>query len=350
MSDSNNPNSWNPANVAFIGRDDGTQITGLATYTVAEVGIAPTGSLVVFKEFATFQIIGVFGATDFAITQAQTDLGCIAPRSIQFLPGYGICRFTHMGFAIFDGVKDRLISEEIRPYIFGGTGLNADITGIDFTFAYLSKGAELTAPPMYVCAMPLAGSSGNLTRIFCYDLVLKAWTIIDLPFPISTLTQARTGEGAPLLLSTRSDVITALGTGNLERLFAGDVNWESTSLVSGVTPINTPVAWTFSTTHVYQEGSSQRVFYRGVTVRGYASNANALLITATVTPDGYPSVTQQVYVFAQPGSAQFQAQIDLGFTTNIVNLTLSGQGAATIDSLDWEVVGKPVGATAVMAG
>jgi hypothetical protein len=87
-----------------------------------------------------------------------------------------------------------------------------------------------------------------------------------------------------------------------------------------------------------------------VTVRGYASNANALLITATVTPDGYPSVTQQVYVFAQPGSAQFQAQIDLGFTTNIVNLTLSGQGAATIDSLDWEVVGKPVGATAVMAG
>src|ERR1019366_1217858 len=28
MSDSNNPNSWNPLNTAFIGRDDGTQITG----------------------------------------------------------------------------------------------------------------------------------------------------------------------------------------------------------------------------------------------------------------------------------------------------------------------------------
>ena len=120
MSDVQNPESWNPANIAFLSQDDGDQITGLATYTIAQAGISPTGSLVVFKNFSTFQITGVFGATDLTIQQAQTDLGCIAGRSISFIPGFGLMRFTHLGFAYFNGVNDKLTSEEIRPYLFGG--------------------------------------------------------------------------------------------------------------------------------------------------------------------------------------------------------------------------------------
>ena len=119
MSDSNNPNSWNPVNTAFIGRDDGTQITGLQPFTIAALGISPTGSLCVFKEFQTYQVIGVFGSTTFEIQPAQTNLGCIAARSIQFIPGFGVCRFSHLGFAVFDGINDRLISEESGPTCSG---------------------------------------------------------------------------------------------------------------------------------------------------------------------------------------------------------------------------------------
>jgi hypothetical protein len=345
MSDTDNPNSWNPVNVAFLGKDDGTQGTGLATFTVAEVGIAPTQSLVCFKEYSTYQIIGVFGANDFQITQAQTNLGCIAARSIQFLPGYGICRLTHMGFAIFNGVNDKVISEEIRPYIFGGTGLDADIIGVDFTFVYLSYGDQSSSPPMYCCACPLMGGSGSLTRLFVYDMVLKAWTIMDLPWEISTLVAIRAGEGLPLFLIAKND-----GSGLIDRLFAGDVNWDASSLVPSVTPSNTPVIWSFKTTHVYSEGSSQRAYFNRVTVRGYASQSAAGLVTATIQANGNPTVKRQVYVYPQPVSGQFDLNIDLKLTTNIVQLSLSGQGAVTVDGIDWEVSPKPTGSSALMIG
>ena len=126
MSDSNNPNSWNPVNTAFIGRNDGTQITGPSRSQSPRLGISPTGSLCVFKEFTTYQVIGVFGSTSFEIQPAQTNLGCIAARSIQFIPGFGVVRFSHLGFAVFDGINDRLISEDIRPYLFGGADSEAD--------------------------------------------------------------------------------------------------------------------------------------------------------------------------------------------------------------------------------
>jgi hypothetical protein len=162
MSDINNPNSWNPLNTAFVGKDDGDQITGLATFTIAETGIAPTGSLVVFKSFSTYQVTGVFGATDFSIQQAQTDMGCIASRSIQFLPGFGIVRLTHLGIALFDGVRDRLISEEIRPYLFGG---EPDIVPLDWNYAWFSKGAQCAIPPMYMLAIPIQSGGGTLAAL-----------------------------------------------------------------------------------------------------------------------------------------------------------------------------------------
>lgn len=338
MSDSDNPNSWNPVNVAFLGKDDGTQITGMTTYTVAEVGIAPTGSLVVFKEFTTYQIIGVFGASDFQITQAQTDLGCISARSIQFLSGYGIMRLTHMGFSIFDGVKDRLISEEIRPYLYGGIQLNADIVGIDFTFCYLSYGVQTAIPPMYICACPVAGAGGTLSRVFVYDLVLKAWTILDLPWSITTLLQARTGEGTPLTIGFRGD-----GTGILERFFAGDASWDAASLVTSLPATQTPIRWAFSSVYIYEEGSSKRGFYREVVIRGQSTQTAASLVTVTITADGNPAMTFETYLYPQPFSGQFQLDIDLMFTAQIVNIAVTGTGLVTIDGLDWSASEKPGG-------
>lgn len=335
MSDSDNPNSWNPVNIAFLGKDDGTQGTGMATFTIAEVGIAPTGSLVCFKEFSTYQVLGVFGATDFQIVQAQTDLGCIAARTIQFLAGYGIVRLTHMGFAIFDGVKDKLISEEIRPYLYGGIQLNADIVGLDFSYVYLSYAVQSSVPPMYVCLAPLSGANGSLSRMFVYDLVLKAWTILNLPWSVTTLLQARTGEGNPLTLGFRGD-----GTGILERFFAGDASWDAASLVPSIPAAQTAITWSFQTVYVYDEGSSARVFYREVVIRGYG---NAGPITVTIQSDGNPAQTYQTYIEPQPFSGQFEASVDLMFTAQIVNIGVQGTGVVTIDGLDWKVSPKPGG-------
>jgi hypothetical protein len=318
MSDINNPLSWNPLNTAFIDRDDGDQTTGLKSMTIAESGIPPTGSLVVFKNFKTFQINGVFGSSSFSIQRAQTDLGCVASRTIEFCPGFGIIRLAHLGFALFDTTRDHVISEQIRPFLFDDPNI-PDINAIDWNFAYLAKAAQTADPPMYVCAIPVAltnlptgGSNasftftnniggswvtgftyyfriyaqtatgftqisqelalqvigvffplgalgvftppvtpipgvisyrvflgfqsgiytefkdcsataqtfftdstsgswpgsgtpdigiGGLTRLFCYDLVQKAWTIIDLPFSISVLRQVRPPGSEPITIT-----------------------------------------------------------------------------------------------------------------------------------------------------
>lgn len=338
MSDSGNPNSWNPANIAFLGKDDGTQGTGMTTFTVAQVGVSPTESLVCFKEFSTYQVLGIFGAPDFQITQAQTDLGCIAARSIQFLAGFGIARLTHEGFALFNGVNDKLISEEIRPYLYGGTGLNADIIGVDFTFCYLSQGAQTSKPPQYLCACPLMGANGSMTRLFMFDMVLKAWTILDLPWAITVLLQARTGEGNPLTIGFRGD-----GTGALERFFAGDSSWDAASLVGGLPATATPIAWNFQCTYVYEQGSSSRAFYRSVTIRGFSTAGVASLVTVSLQIDGNPPQTFQPYVYPQPGSGQFQIEVDILVTGQIANLQMSGRGPITVDGLDWEVTPKQGG-------
>lgn len=158
--DLGNFKSWNPVNTAMVNQDDGDQITGLATFTIAELGISPTGNLVIFKTFSTFQMTGVFGGSDFSIQQSKTDLGCIASRSIQFLAGFGqIARLTHEGFAMFDGTNDKVFSEEVRPYIFGPDDEESDIVGLDWSRIYFSKAAQSSNPPMYVCACPILAAS-----------------------------------------------------------------------------------------------------------------------------------------------------------------------------------------------
>jgi hypothetical protein len=329
MSDSNNPNSWNPVNTAFIGRDDGTQITGLQPFTIAALGISPTGSLCVFKEFTTYQVIGVFGSTSFEIQPAQTNLGCIASRSIQFLPGFGVCRFTHLGFAVFDGINDRLISEDIRPYLFGGVDSEADLTPVDPGYVYLAQSAQTTAPPMYLCAMPLLGNSGQLTRLFCYDLVMKAWAVLDLPWPISSLGSMSVGEGYPLVLAGKTD-------GTIQRMQSGDLTWDT-----GATD-QSNVTWSFRTPDVFGEGSSQRLFYEQATIIGYGSAAMVQSIIATLWLDGQNVGAQAIDVVPQ-GDHVFVARVSIFRNGSRAHLNISGNNGGAggvIDSVDWAVVPK----------
>lgn len=330
MSDSNNPNSWNPVNVAFIAKDDGTQITGLQPFTIAALGISPTGSLCVFKEFTTYQVIGVFGAISFEIQPAQTNLGCIAPRSIQFLPGFGVVRFTHLGFAVFDGINDRLISEDIRPYLFGGVDSESDLTPIDPSYAYLAQSAQTIIPPMYLCAMPLTGGSGALTRLFCYDLVMKSWAVLDLPWAISSMGTVSVGEGYPLVLAAKTD-------GTLQRIQSGDLNWDQGA------GDQSGVAWSFRSPDVFGEGSSQRLFFEQVSIKGYGSAAMAQSIIANLWLDGQQIGAQAMDIVPQGGSNLFEVRVRIFRTGYRAHLDVSGNGSGAtgvIDGLDWAVTPK----------
>lgn len=433
MSDLNNPNSWNPLNVAFLDRDDGTQVTGLATFTLAESGIPPTGSLVVFKDFSTFQVNGVFGASNFSIQRAQTDLGCVAPRSIQFIPGYGIGRMTHLGVAIFDGVRDRLLSEEIRPYIFGG---QSDIAATDWNYIYFSKACQTSQPPMYCCAVPivpnnmaLAGGSvsatanlgatlpagsyyiriqeifgngttfltseigpvvigthqqitvslppsspgvykwriffgvgssnetqyqdfapnaylpnvtasgitgsftslnGQLNRLLCYDLVLKAWAIIDLPFPISVLKQFRIAGSIPI------QVLGGFSDGALRRWLAGaglDPAWDAGATNAGAPDLQ--VRANVRGPELFGKEASSRVYFRQLEIRGVTSPAT---MAVQVTANGLSGSIQTplLYVSAtQFASGEFAAYLDIGLTALDAYATLYTTGPTEIQSLDW---------------
>ena len=438
MSNANNPNSWNPLNAAQIAKDDGQQITGLKSFTVSDAGIAPTAFLTVFKDFSTYQIQGVFGASDFAITQAQTDMGCVAARTISFIPGYGLFRMTHLGIANFDGLRDKLISEEIRPYIFGGV---SDIAPVDWNYIWFAKACQVANPPMYACAVPTTqqtlptftgvtvsqGSNactipagtyyakvvkykstgaalitqefgpitidathcfnvvqsppqggdisyalfygtapgaenfsvtfpadgqarlifspgvpgsptsggGMLTRILCYDLVLKAWTIVDLPFPISVLKQFRTIGSIPIT------VMAGFWDGAVRRWQAGDQSWDVGATNNGAPDLD--VHWMMRTSSVYGEGGSQRIFYRRVVIRGSGSSLN---LTLTPNYNGTDDNAIIAIVNSFIGSDQFDARADLLQTTELYRSTITGQGVTEINAVDHQVEPKPVGAMA----
>lgn len=330
MSDANNPNSWNPINTAFIGKNDGTQITGLQPFTIAALGISPTGSLCVFKEFQTYQVIGVFGSMSFEIQPAQTNLGCLAARSIQFVPGFGVVRFSHLGFAVFNGIEDRLISEDIRPYLFGGVDSESDLTPVDPTFVYRSVSAQTITPPMYLCAMPLTGASGAMTRLFCYDLVMKSWTVLDLPWAISSMATMSIGEGYPLVLAGKED-------GTIQRLQSSDVNWDQGDSAQSA------VDWSFRSPDVFAEGSTQRMFYEMAIIRGYGSATMVQSIIANLWMDGQQIGAQAIDVVPQGGSNLFEARVKIFKNGYRAHLDISGNNggaAGTIDAIDWSVAPK----------
>jgi hypothetical protein len=470
MSDANNPNSWNPLNTAQIARDDGTEITGLKAFSVAEAGIPTTQQLVVFKNFSTYIINGVFGAADFSIQQAETDQGCIAPRTIQFVPGFGLLRLTHLGFSFFDGIRDRLISTDIRPYLFGDPG-QPDIMPMDWAFSYFSKGAQVADPPMYVAAIPVLGAnadllatlpasqftitataqpgapippnfppgnyffritlrgpihetaitpeigpipvppdssnnpstiliqsssplpagylgwrvywselgpnredryqdfnlelgtpgagaqlvypgtattgyprglSGSLTRIVCYDLTLKCWTIVDLPFSISVLKSIRVLGQLPLVISG------GFYDNTVRYLFHNAPDWDGT-----------PINWSLQTGEVYNQGGDQRVFYRRLRVRGQGTGPIYILpnYEGNDEPDPPTLLTGDLValnrglaaVFWALGGDQFMAEGGMMSEAVNAHATVSGQGRVVIDSLDFHAVPKPIGAGAVIS-
>jgi hypothetical protein len=344
----NNPNSWPLANYAFIGKDDGTQGTGIATFTIAEAGISPTGALVLFKEYSTYQVNGTFGIQNFNITEVKTDMGCLASRSVQFATGFGILRFCHLGFALFDGVNDRLVSEEVRPYVFG----NAEITGIDYTALQWGRSMLTANPPMYVCSLPT--KDGLINRVFCYDLVMRAWAIVDYMnsspnWPITAMAQIRPpavpGQNAGAV-SYIGDLNRSNNTVTIRRWQAGDPAWDATAPA-------TPIAWMFRPPEVGDPAS--RAYFRRANVRLTAPNPGTLTGLFNIGTESQPNNAQPERG-AGPSSgmapnvttrATYNGKMDLGVALDIgqtgpsMNGTYSSSGPGVIEGVDYHIVAKP---------
>lgn len=190
--------------LTFLDRDDGTEGMGLASFTIAETGIAPTASIVAFKNFSAYTITGVLIITlsgpQFQISRVQTEMGCIAPRTIQFVSGFGVMRLSHLGVALFTGTRDQLISEEVRPYLFGG---EEDIVPMDEERANEAFATVTTNPPMYVLAVPMKNDtqhsyeSGLVVTPLSSDFLSDAAFSGVLQVPYTTLKVSIDGAGSP---------------------------------------------------------------------------------------------------------------------------------------------------------
>ncbi len=334
MSDSSNPNSWNPINQAFLDKDDGTEGTGIEAFTISGFGIPPEGSLVAFKQYAGYQIVGVFGSPQFLIQRIKSNLGCIAPRTIQFTTGFGLTRFTHLGFAVFDGMNDRIIDEEIRPYVFPSNNIELkDIVTVDYSWVAASWASQTAYPPMFVCAMPIGNSSGKLTRIFCYDLVLKGWIVVDLPFAISTVYQA---------ISITSTPVTVLGTfddGAIHRWQAGDSLWDN----SIDSPGPAQVKWSVECPLILNKQSQGgRLYCRQIVVRGQLTDPTAT-VNVSIELQGelaIPLYGQQIN-YGQDGTFSINAPVNEKVTN--FSPIISGAGAIEVSNVDAQVsMEKPI--------
>ena len=334
MSNTNNLFGWNPVNQAFLDKDDGAEGMGLGKFTITAQGIPPEGSLIAFKYRVPYQIIGVFGANNFAIQPVSSDMGCLAPRTIQFVAGYGLTRYTHLGFSVFDGWKDQVISEQIRPYLFPVNDFDtSDITVADANYIPLSWGAQTANPPMYAIAIPIGNSGGQLTRMMLYDLILKCWAApVDLPFAIGTMSQVQPVSSNPLT------IIGGFGDGAMQRWQAGDVNW-----YTGGGNAQIEVAWSVRTVTMASQNSSQRIWARKLMIRGTGSNVDtdpAIILNVQIRSSG---IVQSSINYRASNKGDFDIDAAIGLTGIRFDATLSGTDHIELDGWDWMIEPRPIG-------
>jgi hypothetical protein len=347
MSDAVNPTgSWPSANQSFIAKDDGQVGMGLSAYTIAETGISPTATLVAFKNYSAYQINGVFGAANFSVQRIKSDMGCLAPRSIQFVAGFGIIRLTHKGFALYNGVDDKLISEEIRPAIFGdppGPLSHANgVSGINFAAVIRAASVQSQNPPLYVCAVPVSGNA--LTRVFIYDLIRKAWTICDYPTPFQSLALVTTPTTQPQVQAGTA------ASGQLIRLFGGDptdngtlIDWAFQMRPMSPTNLATEVAYfrraTLDVVYTPTQPVSVTVAPAGLGTFGRTATFSA---PSTGSLWGSPTTIWGQFIWGAGQTVESRVSVDIMRTAASCALTVSGTGSVRVRGVTIQALSKPL--------
>ena len=340
MSDVNDLQAWNPINQAFLDKDDGTEGMALGSFTIAAQGIPPEGCLCAFKRRAVYQIVGVFGADNFAIQRVQSDMGILAPRTLQFVPGFGLARLTYIGIAVFDGVNDRIVSTQVAPYLIGSNDPdNADIVPMDPVWQTVCQSALTASPPMYCTAIPIAAtpgaSNGNLTRIMCFDLVLKAWGIVDLPFPISTMF------GTVTFSTVSQTVLGSASDGTLQQWQANSTSWATAASGS---LLSAQIAWLLRSPTNASKDAAERLYLRRVAIMGQQTTSAPSTMNVQARNGGVVFGNQNLNM---PNSGDFQVQAAGGQIGRRFDAIISGVGLITIDSIEFHLEPRPSG---VMAG
>lgn len=313
----NDPNDWPAANQIFISKDDGQEGMGIVPFTIVETGIAPTATLVAFKNYRGYQITGTFGTSAFSIQPIKSDMGCIAPRSIQFVSGFGVIRLTHKGFALYNGVEDRLISEEVRPAIFG----NATIGGIDFTNVKRSWAIQSQNPPLYIAACPTSGT--GLTRLFVYDLVRRGWTLFTLPTALSCMNIVFGRGQFPTV-----NLGTATG-GTIQDFFTGQ------STDNGV-----DISWSVTTRNTFAGNPMTPAFWRRAQV-AVAGPPNTVITITPIVENG--ERTAQVFSLADSTEAEIESllPVDILETAAFMQLRIEGTKRCRIRGVEYQISPKP---------
>lgn len=331
-----NPNSWPLSFQTFLSNDDGQQGQGLATFTLADTGISPQGVLVAFKDYSTYTISGLFGQPDFNVDKAKTDMGCIAPRSIEFFAtARGILRLTHRGFALFDGGNDEVISEGIRPFLFTQRS-TADIQGLDWAQIHRSTSCQVMHPPLYVCACP-TGPGPELNRVFVFDVLRKAWTILTFPHGLATLDER-------LRPGMQPDVVAGQqGGGHVYRLFAGDALDDTL-----------PIHWKLRLPPIKGRSAAQRMYVRRTLVKARNMQAGqevtARYVFGPIAQLQGPTVTVAKTSRATPlnpgagleGQVVATLNFDIHKTGEVMHFELEGDNHIVIREIVQHGKAKPV--------
>ena len=319
---------WPSTSQTFIAKDDGQVGMGLASYTIVETGISPISTLIAFKNFSAYQITGVFGSSNFAVQQVKTDMGCSAPRSIQFVSGFGIIRLTHKGVALFNGVDDKLLSEDIRPAIFGNAQGERDLLPLDFTKIELSCAGQVQNPPLYVLACPVAADfngtpgTGNLTRFFVFDLIRKAWTICDFPYNLSWVGSLYENGQGNLYAGQNTN-------GGIYRLMG----------LNDTHDCGVDVPWLFRTGPITSGDSTGLLFFRRLLMDLVYDPGQ--VVNYSVTLNGYPTGLAGTRT---PLPLVTAGRTDIDIMRNAPSLfaTISGNGNVRVRTLTWQVRKKPL--------
>lgn len=324
--------TWPRAYQTWIDKDNGEPGTGLASFSIAESGVAPDPFLVAFKTFSTYVIGGSFGPNGQTptIQRAKTDMGCVAPNSIQFVSTprmQGLIRLTHRGFALFDGVNDTVISDPIRPYVFGGQG---NVTGIATILLNASSAVLVPNPPMYICAC--SAVTGGLDRVFCYDLSTGGWTILTFAQNFTCLGEIESAWGA----NTPSIIVAGQFGGNKTfTLFNGastddgtTINWDFLPA-----PIGRPGEVTYYhrvLMSVYNFGSGQTITGNFATgARGERQN-----FIRTVGMTEFAGLLSEVNAYAWPEGV---LPFEMGAVGDVLWAIYSGTGFVNIRALHYQV-------------
>jgi hypothetical protein len=180
-----------------------------------------------------------------------------------------------------------------------------------------------------VIAAPIGNSGGQLTRGFCFDLILKAWVIVDFPFPLGCIAQVQPVTSNPLTL------LGGFNDGCLQRWQAGDVQW-----YTGISASQANVSWSARVNTIASQDSGQRIYVRRMTLVGSASSGAGNSITVSIMTPGR-TIAPQSYTIGP--NNDFEIFTDVGLTALRFDAIITGNVCMDFHGLSWHTEPRPIG-------